>query len=130
MARIDFQNYDDISASGAVSNVFLVKDGQLLTPLARGEEQGGALAAPVLPGITRAEVIRIAESHRISVQRRMLTVSDLLEADELFLTNSSWQVLPATRVEKKDIGDGKVGAVTRQLRCDLLALMDCEADER
>ena len=88
-------------ASGAVSNLFIVKDETLLTPYARGEEVPEALPAPVLPGITRAAVIELAHTLDLPVQRRMLSVNDLLEADEVFLTNSSWLVLPVSRVEKK-----------------------------
>ena len=115
-------------ASGAVSNLFLVKDGTLYTPFARGEEVPEALPAPVLPGITRAAVIEIAEREKIPVKRKMLNVEDLLGADEVFLTNSSWLVLPVSRVEKKQIGgDGSgVGAITRELRRHLLELVDHE----
>ncbi len=116
-------------ASGAVSNIFLVHDGRLLTPFAHGEEVAGALRAAVLPGITRAAVIEIAESRSLSVQRRTLDVNDLLEADEIFLTNSSWHLLPVTRVEKKTIGDGKPGPVSRDLRETLLDLIDDETRE-
>ena len=136
-------------ASGAVSNLFLVNDGQLWTPIARGEEQrvlesmegstdesnttqetvadqGMILPAPVLPGITRAAVLELATSLGISVQRRMLSVEDLLGAQEVFLTNSSWMILPVTRVEKHVVGDGKVGPVTQLIRSALLELIDRE----
>lgn len=113
-------------ACGAVSNVMLVKDGRLLTPIARGEEKPDALPAPVLPGITRAAVIELAEGQGIEVHRRMLTVEDLLDADEVLLTNSNWKVLPVVAVEQKDIGDGKVGEITRSLREALLKLIEEE----
>ncbi len=103
-------------ASGAVSNIFLVKDGALLTPIARGEEKPEALPAPVLPGVTREAVIELAQDDQIEIKKQMLTVEDLLEADEVFLTNSNWKVLPVVAVEQKGIGDGEVGAVTKQLR--------------
>ena len=103
-------------ASGAVSNLFLVKDGRLLTPIARGEEKPDALPAPVLPGVTREAVIELSQAQGIEVEKRMLTVDDLLEADEVFLTNSNWKVLPVVAVEQKEIGDGHVGAVTQTLR--------------
>lgn len=125
-AEVIWLNISNHLAGGAVSNLFLVKDGKLLTPYARGEEVAGALPAPVLPGITRAAVIEIAQSHDITVGRRMLSISDLLEADELFLTNSSWQVLPVTRVEKQSIGNGRVGPLTTKLRSELLDLIDRE----
>jgi branched-subunit amino acid aminotransferase/4-amino-4-deoxychorismate lyase len=103
-------------AGGAVSNVFLVRDGALATPIAQGEEAGGAMAAPVLPGITRGFVIEAADALGVGCARKMLSIEDLLDADEVFLTNSSWGVLPVVQVEGKAIGSGSVGEVTRSLR--------------
>jgi len=122
-------NVSNHLASGAVSNIFLVKDDVLLTPFARGEEVAGALPAPVLPGITRGAVIELAESMNIPVQRRMLSVNDLLEADEVFLTNSGWHVLPVSNVEKKQIGEGHIGEITKNLRSALLDLIERETSE-
>jgi len=119
-------NVSNHLASGAVSNVFLVKNGQLLTPYARGEETADALPAPVLPGVTRAVIEQIAQQEAIPIERRMLSVEDLLEADEVFLTNSSWLVLPVTQVEQKEIGGSKVGPVTHQLRQQLMELVEEE----
>ncbi|MEM6458954.1 MAG: aminotransferase class IV [Planctomycetota bacterium] len=103
-------------ASGAVSNLMLVKDGAVLTPIARGEEVPEALRAPVLPGVTRGVVLRLAaDGLGLEVKRKMLSVEDLLEADEAVLTNSGWGVLPVTKVERREIGGGKVGPVTRSL---------------
>lgn len=116
-------NISNHLASGAVSNLFLVKDETLLTPFARGEEVPEALPAPVLPGITRAAVIEVAHALDLPVQRKMLSVNDLLEADEVFLTNSSWLVLPVSHVEKKQIGEGGTGPVTRRLRQAVLELI-------
>ncbi|MCX5661358.1 MAG: aminotransferase class IV [Planctomycetota bacterium] len=113
-------------AGGAVSNVFIIKDGELHTPIARGEEVAGALPAPVLPGITRAAVLELAQTMNINVHKRMISVEDLLDADEAFLTNSSWLVLPVARVEKKEIGSGKAGEMTLQLREELVALTQRE----
>lgn len=121
-----FLNITNHLASGAVSNLFLVKDGELLTPVARGEEPEGALPAPVLPGITREAVIECAQKMDIEIRREMLTVEDLLDADEVFLTNSSWQVLPVSKVEKKTIGEGGAGTITTQLREALLATIETE----
>jgi branched-chain amino acid aminotransferase len=114
-------------AGGAVSNAFLVKGGEMLTPIARGEEEdvagaagggggGAVMPSPVLPGVTRRFVIDWAGENGVRVVRRMLTIDDVLGADELFLTNSSWGVLPIVRVEREAIGDGVVGAVARRAR--------------
>ena len=102
--------------SGSVSNVFLVKGGTLLTPLARGEEPQGGLPAPVIPGVTRRFIVEAAAGMGVGTGRQMLTVNDLLEADEVFLTNSSWGVLPVVAVEAEAIGDGVVGEITKRLR--------------
>ncbi|RMH10083.1 MAG: hypothetical protein D6695_12235 [Planctomycetota bacterium] len=103
-------------AGGCVSNLFAVKDGSLHTPIAHGEEDRGAVPSPVLAGTTRAAVIEAARQRRMGTARRMMTIDDLLDADELFLTNSSWGVLPVVRVEAETIGDGSPGPVTRCLR--------------
>jgi len=113
-------------ASGSVSNVFLVKDGALRTPFARGEEVAGALPSPVLPGITRSVVRELAEARGIAFETAMIDIEDVLLADEVFLTNSSWGVLPVVRVEKEKIGDGAVGAVTRKVRAGWLEIVEDE----
>ncbi len=103
-------------AGGCVSNVFLVHDGVLLTPIAHGEEERGAIASPVLPGITRRAIIEHAREMGIGVDRRLLTYDDLCSADEVFLTNSSWGVLPVIALERETIGGGRVGELTRSFR--------------
>ena len=116
-------------AGACVSNVLLVRGGALLTPIARGEEgprdsespregatPGVFLPSPVLPGVTRAEVIDLASGLGLACTRRMLSIGDLLGADEVFLTNSSWGVLPVVKVEREAIGDGVVGPISMRLR--------------
>ena len=109
-------------ACGCVSNVFVVKDGTLRTPAARGEEpKAEAVRSPVLPGITRAAVLAAAESSGMAVERCRLDVDALLSADEVFLTNSSWLVLPVVRIEQHAVGAGTPGEATRALRAALVA---------
>lgn len=119
-------------AGGCVSNVFLYRDGVLRTPIARGEEEdvakgegaggvprlatGAVMPSPVLPGITRAWVLDWAREQEVAVERRMLTIDDVLGAHEVFLTNSSWGILPVVRVEKEAIGAGEVGGLTADIR--------------
>ncbi len=105
---------------GCVSNALLVKDGRVLTPIARGEERGvggaGSLPSPVLPGVTRAEMLEECERRGMGVERRMLSIDDVLGADELILTNSSWGALSVVGVEREAIGNEKPGEVARLLR--------------
>lgn len=71
-------------AEGIVSNVFFVKNQQLYTP---------AIDTGILPGITRAFVIQLAESAGITVHEGYYTWEQLLEADEVFLTNSIQEIV-------------------------------------
>jgi len=109
-------------AGGCVSNLFLVKKGALVTPIARGEEDelGAQLPSPVLPGITRSVVLEWAAAEKILTLKKMCAVGDLLDADEAFLTNSSWGVLPVVGVEAEPIGAGKPGPVTLAARAHWL----------
>lgn len=116
-------------ASGSVSNVFLVRDETLHTPFARGEEEPGALPSPVLPGITRAAIIATADQMGIETKKHMLDIEDLLGADEVFLTNSSWGVLSVVGVEQKKIGEGTPGEITKRLRAAWLELVEKETSE-
>ncbi len=102
-----FFNTSNELAEGAISNVFVVKEGRLRTP---------PLATPVLPGIARATVLELAAALRIPCDDAApLTINDLLDADEVFLTNTIIQVLPVVRVEKHDIRGGHVGSLARRL---------------
>jgi branched-subunit amino acid aminotransferase/4-amino-4-deoxychorismate lyase len=102
-------------AGGCVSNLVAIHGQTAITPIARGEEREGGLPSPVLPGVTRAIALGWLEIRGLEVRRQMMTVDDLLDADELFLTNSSWGVLPVTRLEAAVIGGGEPGPLTRGL---------------
>lgn len=94
-------------AEGAISNVFIVKDGALRTP---------SLQFNVLPGVAREAVLEIAAQRNIPADvEAPITIGDLLDADELFLTNVVMRVLPVTHVERRRIGTGKAGDMTRSL---------------
>ena len=103
--------------SGSISNVFLVKAGKLRTPATRAEltQEAANSASAVLPGIARQTVLELAAAAGVGVEFAVLTITDLLDADEAFVTNSLMQVLPVCRVERRAIGDDRPGAVTRRL---------------
>ncbi len=104
-------------AEGAITNVFVVRSGTLMTP---------GLDTPVLPGIARALVLELCRRASIPAEERVLGIDDLLDADEVFLTNSVMRVMPVIRVERKDIADGRPGPLARQL---LAAYRQCVARE-
>ncbi len=93
-------------AEGSISNVFVARDGKLVTP---------PLDTPVLPGIARSIVLEAAARLGIEHAEAPLLINDLLDADEVLLSNAIMQVMPVTRVERHDIKDGKVGPLAGQL---------------
>lgn len=103
--------------SGAcVSNALIVKGDQLLTPIARGEEERATMPSPVLPGTVREWALAWANDRGIVVDRRLVTIEDLLGADEVLLTNSSWGVLPVVKIEREAVADATPGRIALELR--------------
>jgi branched-chain amino acid aminotransferase len=98
---------DNRLAEGCVSNIFLVKNSILYTP---------PLETPVLPGIARKTVRQLAQQQSLDVVEKDLFIADVLEADEIFLTNVIMEVLPVVGVEQHTVGNGKVGPITGKLR--------------
>lgn len=87
-------------------NIFLVRDGVLLTPPAD---------AGILEGVTRAAVIELADAAGIRVQQVALTKHDVYIADECFLTGTAAEVIAVVKVDSRSIGDGTPGPITRDL---------------
>ena len=87
-------------------NIFIVRDGQLITP---AEESG------ILLGVTRSVVLELAAKAEIPTRQTNLTRYDLYTADECFLTGTGAEIVPVVDVDKRLIGDGKPGVITRQL---------------
>ena len=94
-------------ASGCISNVFAVKGDTVFTPPAQ---------PPVRPGITRKTILELCQQESIAVQETDLVIQDLLDADEIFLTNSIMELLPVCRLERHAVGQDKPGPVYKQLR--------------
>ncbi|MCL6614095.1 MAG: aminotransferase class IV [Firmicutes bacterium] len=93
-----FLNTSGYLAEGTKTNLFLVKDGEVLTP---------PVEAGALPGIVRALVLA-----SFPVRERMLALEDLFAAEEAFLTNSLLGVAPLVRVNGHALADGRLGPVT------------------
>jgi D-alanine transaminase len=91
---------------GAASNVFIVKAGILITP-----PKGPFL----LPGITRDLVLELAAVHGIAHREATLTPQDLALAEEVWLTSSTREILPVTRLDQRPVGNGKPGQLWRRM---------------
>lgn len=95
-------------AEGSGENIFMVKKGKLITP---------QLSDDILPGITRSAVMELAGKELgIKTIEKSFKPKELYSADELFFCGTGAQVSPIVQVEKKKIGTGKVGPITRQLQ--------------
>ncbi|MBC8073177.1 MAG: aminotransferase class IV family protein, partial [Deltaproteobacteria bacterium] len=94
-------------AEGATSNVFFVKDGELVTP---------DLQAGLLAGITREVVCELAAELEVPVLARRVQPDQLRAADEVFMTSSVRGIMPVTRLDGRVVGGGVAGPVTTRLR--------------
>lgn len=98
---------------GTVSNVFTVKFGTIYTP---------PKDSPILPGLTRNLVIKLARHSAFRVVEKALSPKELYTADECFVTFSGPGILPITRIWRKKVGSGRCGPVT----ASLIKLYDAE----
>ncbi len=87
-------------------NIFIVRDGQLVTP---------PLSSSALEGITRDTVIKIAKDRDISIVERKIPRSELALADEIFLTGTAAEITPIISINKKIVGNGQPGALTSKV---------------
>jgi len=87
-------------------NIFIVRDGQLVTP---------SLASSALEGITRDAVIKIARDLDIDVVERYITRDELVISDEIFLTGTAAEITPIISIDGKKIGNSKPGDITKKM---------------
>jgi branched-chain amino acid aminotransferase len=99
-------NQEGDVAEGAGSNVFVVKDGGLLTP---------PLEAGILPGVTRALVLDLARGLGLRAREETLRVADLMGADEAFITSTLKELCPVRAIDGRPVGAGRPGPVTLKL---------------
>lgn len=91
---------------GVAENVFIVRNGEVITP---------PTSTGALPGITRRAVMDLAEKLGYTVVERNVTPNELFTADEVFLTGTAAEITPVREVNRRVIGDGKIGPVTKKL---------------
>ena len=97
---------DGIVTEGATTNVFAVINGCLLT---HGEGEH------ILSGVTRSVVIELAKRMRIDVKETPFTASEMRQAQEVFITGTSIEILPVTYIDDEPVGDEKPGDITTDL---------------
>ena len=110
-------NEKGLLAEATSSNVFVVNHGVIKTP-----KTGGGL----LPGITRQVVIELASNLGLKFKEADIRLSELKTVDEVFLTNSMFEILPVVKIEGRPIGSGKPGVITAKLATAYKLLVQTE----
>jgi len=124
--RLGFAEGIALSTDGSVSegageNLFLVRDGKLLTP---------ATSSSILTGITRDTVMQLAARLGVEVEKRSIPRELLYLADELFFTGTAAEITPIRSVDNIEIGSGKRGPLTEQLQNAFFGLFNGETEDR
>ena len=97
-----YNDNDELTECGAC-NAFVVKDGVVATP---------PLDSQILPGITRALTLKVLrEDGSIPVEERVITMDEVRNADEIWITSSSKELAPVIKLDGNPVGDGKVGKI-------------------
>jgi D-alanine transaminase len=91
---------------GAASNVFVCKNNVIITPPKNNH---------VLPGITRDLTLEILSENNIPHEENKITKENLLDADEIWVTSSTWEIVPVVELDNRQVGDGKPGALWHKL---------------
>src|SRR5690606_26380312 len=104
-------------AEGTGSNIFLVQDGEIYTP----RDQF------VLPGVSRQTAIDLAAQEGIPLHQRDVDLYDAFNADAIFITSTSWCIVPARTFNGQTIGNGAVpGPITKRLTDAYVRFVDCD----
>jgi D-alanine transaminase len=97
---------DGNAIEGSASNLFVVKNSNIMTP-PKGTQ--------LLPGITRDLVLELAQQHGLKFQESNIDVDTLKSADEIWITSSTREIVPVTRLDGQPVGDGKPGPSWRKM---------------
>jgi branched-chain amino acid aminotransferase len=108
-------------SEGSGENIFVVRDGKILTP---------PLGASVLPGITRESVLRLAEDAGIPVVEGLVPREMLYVADEVFFSGTAAEITPIRSVDRIQVGAGKRGPITERLQKEFFAIVNGEKPDR
>lgn len=97
---------DGNMTEGAASNVFIVHQGVIKTP---------AKDNRLLPGITRDLVVELAHTHNLPIEETAISEKEFLTADEIWLTSSTKEILPVTKINDQIVGNGNPGEIWRDM---------------
>ena len=114
-------DFNGFISEGSGENIFLVRDGVIVTVPSAGS---------ILPGITRDSVITLANELNIPIKEATIPREALYIADELFFTGTAAEITPIASVDRIPIGDGKRGPVTKRLQDEFFGIITGEKKDR
>ena len=112
---------DGFVSEGSGENIFMIKNGSLITP---------PLSSSILDGITRDSVMRIAKDLNIDCIERRITREELYLADELFFTGTAAEITPIKSVDRIQIGEGRKGPITESIQEVFFGLFNGKFDDK
>lgn len=107
-------------SEGSAENIFIIKNGIISTP---------SIASSILEGITRNTVMMLAERNQIKIIERDISRSELYTADEVFFSGTGAQIAWISEIDRRIIGDGKIGSITSMLQNQFFQLVKNEIPE-
>ena len=108
-------------SEGSGENVFLVRNGTMYTP---------PLAAAILPGITRATIVQLAEDLGIPLIEGNIPREMLYVADEIFFVGTATEVTPVRSIDRISVGAGNRGPITTRVQAEFNALVSGQKNDR
>ena len=98
---------DGFINEGTSSNVFIIKEKNIITP---------NLSNDILGGITRSSLIKFCKVNNIEIKEQKISVYDIMDAQEVFLTSSTSFVLPVIDIDGRPVGNGTVGDRVKEIQ--------------
>ena len=108
-------------SEGAGANLFVVKKGKIYTPPA---------TAAILMGLTRDSIMVLARDLGYEVVEEAMSREFLYLADEIFMTGTAAEIVPVRSVDRIEVGEGKRGAITKQIQQSFFGLFDGSTEDK
>ena len=112
---------DGYISEGAGENLFVIKEGVLITPPA---------TAAILPGITRDSIITLAKDMGYEIREENIAREALYLADEVFMTGTAAEIVPVRSVDKITVGEGKRGPITKHIQAAYFGLFNGTTEDK
>jgi branched-chain amino acid aminotransferase len=112
---------DNLLSEGAGENLFLVKDGRILTPPA---------SASILGGITRDSVFKLSADMGLEITEQTLSREQLYGADEAFFSGTAVEVTPIRQIDHITIGNGGCGPITKRMQDAFFGLFEGSTEDK